>query len=115
MLMPFGHMGQVAGCWWVDQFSSEVRAEGQSEIAEKLKRIMLLWMNRSGQLRFLGLSGLLRGIVFCYKIGANSADPAEPRLWWVRSVIERFSPTMREKRQRTAPTHRNPLSCPPTG
>ena len=53
MLMPFGHMEQVAGCWWVDQFSSGVRAEGQSEIAEKLKRIMLLWMTRSGQLRFL--------------------------------------------------------------
>jgi len=30
-------------------------------------------------------------------------------LWWVRSVIERFSVTMQEKRQRTAMAHGRPL------
>jgi len=43
----------------------------------------------------------------------RTAPAQSARLWWVRSVIERFSCTLQGKRQRTAPTHQNPLSSPP--
>ena len=43
----------------------------------------------------------------------RTAPAQSAGLWWVRSVIERFSCTLQGKRQRTAPTHQNPLSSPP--